>query len=331
MAAHDEEALRLFEDEGLSYEEIRGRLGLRTTKQVNHALLRARKKQAVEYEDKREYTEDDVEEFIRAMIGLQEKQERINTKQTMANIRINDNKPIGVAYWGDWHIGGVGVDYKLFEEDLRKIRDTEGLYFIGGGDYKENFITGLHPGAQFEQIIQPGMQDIAVRHYMEQVNGKALALVRGCHDDFTHRNTNKDLIEALCLVTNSVNLWHGGEITIKLGNQSYLWRCRHKYKYQSSLNVENAMRRINELQGPCDVAAEAHLHNGYIMTRNLMGADRIMLRSGTYKLSDEYGEKLAGYKGHHAVPTVIMFPDEHRMIGELCLDDAITILGGLRR
>ena len=91
------------------------------------------------------------------------------------------------------------------------------------------------------------------------------------------------------------------------------------------------MRRINELQGPCDVAAEAHLHNGYIMTRNLMGADRIMLRSGTYKLSDEYGEKLAGYKGHHAVPTVIMFPDEHRMIGELCLDDAITILGGLRR
>ena len=43
MAAHDEEALRLFEDEGLSYEQIRERLGLRTTKQVNHAIDRARK------------------------------------------------------------------------------------------------------------------------------------------------------------------------------------------------------------------------------------------------------------------------------------------------
>ena len=44
MAAHDAEALRLFE-EGLTYEQIRERLGLRTTKQVNHAILRARKKE----------------------------------------------------------------------------------------------------------------------------------------------------------------------------------------------------------------------------------------------------------------------------------------------
>lgn len=329
MAAHDEEALRLFEDEGLSHEEIKERLGLKTTKQVNHAILRARKAQAVEYEDKREYTDDDVEEFIRAMVELQERHEKLNTKQTKAKVRINDNKPIGVAYWGDWHIGAVGVDYKLFESDLAKIRDADGLYFIGAGDYKDNMV--LHPGSQFEQVIQPGMQDIAVKHYLEQVAGKCLALVRGCHEDWCKKLTDVDFMEFLCHITGAVNLWHGGEFTIKLGDQSYLWRCRHKYKYQSSLNLENAMRRINELQGPCDVAAEAHLHNGYIMTRNLMGADRIMLRSGTYKLSDEYGEKLAGYKGHHAVPTVIMFPDEHRMIGELCLDDAITILGGLRR
>jgi len=43
MAAHDDEALRLFEQEGLSYEQIKDRLGLRTVKQVNHAIWRARK------------------------------------------------------------------------------------------------------------------------------------------------------------------------------------------------------------------------------------------------------------------------------------------------
>ncbi|MGI5927931.1 MAG: hypothetical protein ACOX8A_12285, partial [Thermacetogeniaceae bacterium] len=145
MAAHDEEALRLFEDEGLSYEQIRGRLSLRTTKQVNHALLRARKARAVEYEDKREFTEEDVDNFIASMIDLQDKSEKLNTRQTQASIRLNGDKPVGVAYWGDWHIGAAGVDYKLFEQDLRKIRDTEGLYFIGAGDYKDNFVTGIAP------------------------------------------------------------------------------------------------------------------------------------------------------------------------------------------
>jgi len=86
-----------------------------------------------------------------------------------------------------------------------------------------------------------------------------------------------------------------------------------------------------EVQGPCDVAAEAHLHNGYTLKRHLMGEYRIMLRCGTYKIWDEFGQKIAGYKGKPAVPVIIMFPDRHTMIDELFLDDAIQILEGLRK
>ncbi len=328
MAAHDKEALELFES-GLSYRAIAERFGL-TEKAINHAILRARKAKRIEYEDKKAYTEEDVENFIKAMISLQEKREKLNTKQVQATIRLNEGKPVGVAYWGDWHIGAAGTNYKMFEQDLRKIRDTEGLYFIGAGDFKDNYISGTHVGAQFEQVIQPGMQDVAVKHYFGQVSEKCLALVRGCHDDWDRKQGDKDFLETLCDITDSVNLWHGGELTIKLGDQSYFWRCRHRYKYQSSLNLENAMRRIMETQGPCDVAAEAHLHNGYVMKRYMMGEYRIMLRCGTYKIWDEFGQKLAGYKGEPAVPVVIMFPDRHTLIGELFLDDAIEILRGLR-
>lgn len=330
MAAHDDEALRLLEVEGLTHVQIRERLGLKTTKQVNHAIYRARKARSIEYEDLKTYTDEDIDGFIAAMIDLQEKKDRLNTRQVQATVRLHDNKPIGVAYWGDWHIGAAGVDYKLFESDLQKIRDTDGLYFIGAGDYVDNYLTGVHPGAQFEQIIQPGMQNLAVKRYMEQVGEKCLALIRGCHDDWHKKLSDVDFLEHLCHETGSINLWHGGELTIKVGDQSYLWRCRHKYKYQSSLNLENAMRRINELQGPCDVAAEAHLHNGYVMKRNLMGQYRIMLRCGTYKVWDEYGQKLAGYQGMPAVPVVIMFPDKHLMMEELLLDNAIEILKNLR-
>lgn len=330
MASYDKEILRLFEEEGKSYREIADIYSI-TEKQVNHALLRERKARKIHYVDKREYTETDVADYITAMIQLQNKQEKLNTKQVKATVELNETKPVGIAYWGDWHIGATGVDYRLFESDLQKIKNTDGLYFIGAGDYKDNYITCTHPGAQFEQIIQPGMQDIAVKHYIEQVAEKCLALVRGCHDDWDKRIADKDFLGFLCELTGSVNLWHGGELTINVGNQSYLWRCRHKYKYQSSLNLENAMRRINEMQGPCDVAAEAHLHNGYVMTRHLMGEYRIMLRSGSYKVFDEHGQKLAGYKGKPAVPVVILFPDKHTMIPNLFLDDAIEVLICLRQ
>jgi hypothetical protein len=289
-----------------------------------------RKNDKIEYEDKLEYAEQDISEYIEQMIRLQETQRRLDTKQVKATIRINDDKPVGILFWGDWHIGSTGTDYRLFEEDLQKIRDTDGLYFIGAGDYKDNYITGTHIGGGFGQIIQPGAQDIVVKHYMEQVGDKCLALIRGCHDHWDEKQGDKDFIATLCEVTDSVNLWHGGEVYIKLGDMTYLWRCRHKYKYQSSLNLENAMRRIMEIQGPCDVAAEAHLHNAYVMERHLMGEYRIMLRTGSYKIWDDYAQQLAGYKGKPSVPMIILYPNQRKIVYHRDLDTGIEILKGLR-
>ncbi len=333
-----EQAAKLKFDDGVSWTQLPGELERATGQKFTKEQIRSRlrdhpryKRSQIQYEDKREYTTRDVTHFINSMISLQGAKAKLNTKQTKATIRINEEKPIGVAYWGDWHIGAAGTNYQLFDEDLNKIRDTDGLYFIGAGDYKDNYLTGGHAGAQYEQDIQPGMQDTVVTHYMEQVGDKCLALIRGCHDDWDKKMGDKDFIETLCERTDSVNLWHGGELTLKVGEQEYFWRCRHKYKYQSSLNLENAMRRIMEIQGPCDVAAEAHLHNGYIMTRHMMGEYRVMLRSGTYKVWDEFGQKLAGYKGKPSVPVIIMSPDKHVMRTELFLDDAIEVLEALRR
>lgn len=127
-------------------------------------------------------------------------------------------------------------------------------------------------------------------------------------------------------ITDAINLWHGGDLFINLGDQQYHWKCRHKYPFKSSLNVENAMRRIMEMQGPCDVAAEAHLHNPYVLTRHLMGEFRILLRSGSYKIWDEHGQQLAGYKGKIGVPVVVMYPDRKEKVAFDNLDQGIRFL-----
>lgn len=315
--------------ETMTQEELAEHLGMSRSK-VCHALTKARKEQNVQYEDKREYTEEDINKYLEAMRIMQKAYRKLDNKQVQTTIRLNEEKPFGVCYWGDWHDGGMGTDYEQLDDDTEKIKKTNGLYAMGSGDYKDNYISDSPKGGQFEQLIQPGMQDLSVQKRMEYVAEKLLLLIRGCHDDWDKKSGDKDFVEHLCQLTNSINLWHGGEVTIKAGNQEYFWRCRHRYKYQSSLNKPNAMRRIMEIQGPCDVAAEAHLHDPFIYDGHVMGEYRVLLRSGSYKMFDEYGQKLAGYKGKHGVPLIIMFPDRKKIIPFRNLDDGIEVLNSLR-
>lgn len=303
-------------DEAIGYEAVR------------KYMLRSKGK--ITFEDKKEFTVDDIDEYAKKVHELQKAMDKLNTKQVKAAFTIDDDKPVAIAHWGDWHEGALGVNYDRLEADTEIIANTDGLYWIGMGDYKDNYLTGGHPGAQYEQIIQPGMQDLLVKRRMERTVDNCIALVRGCHDDWDKKTGDKDFISTMCEVTNAINLWHGGDLYIKFGQCEYHWKARHKYKYESSLNLENAMRRIMELQGPCDVAASAHLHNPYFMERHLMGEFRIMLRSGSYKVWDEFGQKLAGYKGKAGVPVIIIFPDSKRMI-PLMLEEAISVLAALRK
>lgn len=281
------------------------------------------------YKDKKEYGEEDVKAFITAIHDLQKKIHKLNKKQTKASFEIKDDKPVCIAWWGDWHEGAIGTDYDRLDKDTETIANTDGLYWIGGGDYKDNYLTYGHAGSQYEQIIQPGMQDLAVKHRMKMVGHNCIALVRGCHDDWDKKIGDKDFIQTICDEVNAINLWHGGDLFIQLGEQKYHWKVRHKYKFESSLNLENSMRRIMEIQGPCDVACAAHLHNPYYMERHLMGEHRILMRTGSYKVWDEFSQKLAGYKGKPGIPCVILFPDKKVMI-PLYLDRAVTVLKSLR-
>lgn len=288
------------------------------------------KKSRVTFEDIRTTSTEDVEHFIEAMIALQDAQSALDTKQVEAAIRLDETKPVGLAFWGDWHLGGSGVKYRLFQRDLETILSTDGLYCLGLGDYKDNMITGTPAGANFEQIIQPGMQDKVVLYYMEQIGEKMLALVRGCHDDWTKKQGDTDFVAACAEKARAVNFWHGGTLTIHLGEQTYTGHIRHKFKYESSLNTTNAHRRMMETYGPADFAALAHLHNPEGDDRHFMGAYRSFVRSGSYKVWDEFGQKIGGFKGRPGIPVAILYPDEHRIVTHRDLRTGIEHLKALR-
>ena len=42
--------------------------------------------------------------------------------------------------------------------------------------------------------------------------------------------------------------------------------------------------------------------------------DVVFVRSGTYKIIDEFGQKLNGYKGTYGLPVIVLYPKEKRFV-----------------
>ncbi len=305
----------------LTWEEIAEALGV-SKEGVKTAWLRRGQKVArgpVVYENLRVPEPESVEELRQAMLRLQAAEEALDTKQVELSLELPGDKPVAIAHTGDWHTGGRGVRYEESEADWDLLMSTDGVYVLGMGDYAENYISGVHPGSQFGQVLQPSAQYLLVKDRMRRApDGKVLGLIRGCHENFTFRSTGEDVTATLCEAARCANLWHGATVTVKCGRETYTFHARHRYKYESTLNTTNAQRRMMENYGAADWAVLAHLHFPEEDTRPLMGARRSLLRSGSYKEWDEFGQQIGGLKGKPGVPVVIVWPDRHK---HLAFDD----------
>lgn len=290
---------------------------------------RYKTKGKIVFENKKEPTTEDIDAFYETMKLQNAAIMKLETKQNKASIRLDVDKPILLNLWGDWHLGAKGVDYKQHDEDEELINETEGSYFIGMGDYKDNGNGFVIPQSPQENTISTDMQDKIVERKFQRTADKWLAVIRGCHDDWDKRNANKDFVQNLCDITNSINLWHGGIVNLSVGDAEYRIGVRHKYKNESGLNTTNTQRSFVNEFGQCDIVGVGHKHFCEVHHLSRMGEETVYMRSGTYKLYDEYGQKLAGYEGAYGVPSCILYPDKKLIIPFRDLKNAVKVFRGL--
>lgn len=286
------------------------------------------------YHNKKMASKKDIQRYYELVKELDDSQTKIDQKQLEAEVTLSqsDTLPVGIVFTGDWHIGAHGVSYNLLERDLELIKSTEGLFAVGMGDYKDNQNPQVHASGVFEDMIPPARQGKLVRYLVSSVGkDKWIALVRGCHDDWDKKISDRDFIQELCDDVGCVNLWHGGKLKVNVGPETYTLFVRHKYKYDSSLNTTNSQRNLVNNFGAFDVIALAHKHYPDLQVSHRMGTEIVYLRSGTYKSYDEFGQKIGGYEGIYGTPMVILFPDSHKKLVVPDLELGAKILTTLRR
>jgi hypothetical protein len=231
----------------------------------------------------------------------------------------DDGLPIGLLFTGDWHCGAGGVLYKRLRADLETIRDTDGLYGILMGDYTENVTPQSKAGTALYSGLfnEPGLQQRYAVQRARIAAGKVLAVAQGNHDAWSYKWAGIQRTDELARQIGAAYFGEGGgTIFATVGGVRYVVAVRHNTSGNSRLNTSNAQRRMFD-DFPnwenCDVICVAHFHFNDLQVASRKGGRCIYLRSGTYKVRDEYS-RAHGFSSEYGTPLVVLYPKTRRAI-----------------
>lgn len=239
----------------------------------------------------------------------------IEQRETIPTITVapNSDNWVGVVFLGDIHIGGL-IDYDRLEADLDLIESTEGLYIVGMGDYCEMFAAQpkLHR-AMAENAVPAADEQLELAQLVLGRTQKWIALLLGNHDAWAGPTGVQRLADRLDAGYVSEA---GASLKIEVGKQRYVGYVKHQWKGHSNINTSNESRRFWQ-EFPewenADFTVLAHYHQPDTHIKEIKRQSVSHLRSGTYKLHDDYASK-GGYVPAYGPSLVLLSPNEH-----LCL------------
>lgn len=265
-------------------------------------------------------THADYERYFALLEEADELHGQLAPTQDTTTFTAPDALPIGIAMTGDWHCGAGGVLYRQLKADLETIRDTDGLYAIGMGDYVENVMPQSKAGTALYSGLfnEPGLQQRYAVTRARIAAGKWLAIAQGNHDAWSYKWAGVSRTDELAAQLGAAYFGEGGgTVFAQVGGERYVVAVRHNTAGNSRINTTNPMRRAFDdwpMWGEsCDVICIAHLHFNDLQTATRRGGRCVYLRSGTMKVRDAYAEG-KGFKPEYGVPLVILLPDKHKVI-----------------
>lgn len=272
-----------------------------------------------------------------AIATVKEVEKKYDPRRHRIGWELDADKPVGILFTGDWQLGSEGVAYDLWKQEIAGVayeyhRANPGaLFAVGLGDYGSHLGILDHGGSQNRDIVKSGDQFNMLCQFFGLTAGMWLVLLQGCHDSFVSKKGAIDTVERYCELSGARHAWHGAEFDITVGQQTYVTRLRHKFRFNSSLNPANSQRRQAEMEGPADIIAHGHLHTSFVHEGVAGGQDAVMLRSGSYQIHDDFARQQVGnVKADPRQPLVILWPDKHRVW--VCRDfkDGLDYLSSLR-
>jgi predicted phosphodiesterase len=273
--------------------------------------------------------------WLTTAIETQRQRESTEVQQNEASVTIQTGLPyIGIFFTGDWHFGSDKVDYALWDKHQSLVINTPGLYEAVVGDERDNFVDPRFRSGLYEGIFNPEQQAIYIKEYMQELDkqDKIIARVGGNHDFWTWEGSGINFETFWQRDMKSPILRNGGFVHLKTNEVKYELYLHHGQSlFNSNFNPNHATRRAYEFQGEFDVGAMGHKHMSEV-AHGWRGADSkqkdvLFLRTGTYKLADQYSRSRQMGGGQPPGATVLFNTQTRDMMGYAKIEDAVKVLG----
>lgn len=344
---------------GMSWAEVAQELGY-TTKESLRSVYRRRKGSELQstnaeilstnqdydyqaakiiFEDKKIPEDVNWRELIELASTSQNINSRLSDFQQAATIKLNVDKPIAIAFTGDWHLGDGISDHAQWKADIEYMLDTENLYMVLAGDEIQNMRNFKTLSGVLGQVLQPAQQAYLLRSVIDELTdkNKLLAKVVGNHDgEFDERIFGEALQAYLLRKMKAPRFQNRGLLKLYVGEQLYTILLFHKSRFRSFMRTTHGNYREYQLSYPADVVVGAHDHvpgfelmYHYTLARSAdmsFGGETYLVKIGSYQSDNGgYGWKYFHHCGQFN-PTVVFYPDEHKKLFFSRTEDAVKFI-----
>lgn len=245
----------------------------------------------------------DIETIIDHLTDRFEKRKQYNDAKAWRTIRMKDDSPIGLLWFGDPHLDDNGCDWPVLRRHVELVQENDAVYGCGLGDYQNNWIGRLSRLYAHQDTSHDTAWRL-VEWFIQNIN--PLILVGGNHDMWTGAGDPlKWMTDA-----HSINEDWEAKVKIDFPNKRF---CKifaaHDMPGHSQWNPLHGQKKMAMFQSNAHLYIAGHKHNWELaqMEQVQEGHCSWLARARGYKVMDEYA-KVRGYEEQnygHAIFQVI--------------------------
>ncbi len=245
-------------------------------------------------------------------------------------IEIPTKEPIAICNTADWQLGEHGVDYTQFEKDVETWATTDGLYNAVGGDTIQNIIQTSKMGSSHNQT-QIVIQRAAYVLTLKKIMHNNLYIGTGNHNDWTTVLAGEDWDAELAHRLKLVYTKHCAKIWLKVGKMEYPMLRLHKGQFNSNFNLTHTCKQYQRMNWPqARIIVVEHHHVGAVEQYRYDERECVAIRTGTYAVYDDFALANGFFGSHVCNPTVVLYPNEDRIVPFKSQADALVYLKAVR-
>jgi hypothetical protein len=218
---------------------------------------------------------------------------RASQTQKEARIELGNGKsPVVLLPFSDQHIGGRGVDYKIFRTMTEEIISTPNLFIALVGDMTEFAIRLRSVAEVCAQIFGPDKQIQFMEDWFKEIKHKvAFATWENHETERSEKMAGFSFIKYL-IGKESVYFDGIGHADVWVGKQMYAVAASHKFRGYSYMNPCHAGQRYMRFQGvDREISFMGDIHTPAFMHYYDGPKERLSLVAGTLNINSLYANR----------------------------------------